>query len=85
MGMTVHPLETSGMRQNPFRQYLKGFAGALVPQSEVKVYKGDKLIRIETKDGKRLHRKVDQHRNGGNENEMPNNVSSSGSKISKGE
>ncbi len=42
-------------------KYGKLGPGPIVAASPIKVYKDEKLVRMETKDGRRIHRKVDGH------------------------
>ncbi len=61
MAFTVHPAITTGWRQR-----LKNLGpGALIAASDVRVYLGEKLIRLETKEGRRIHRKIGGHHGNG--------------------
>ncbi len=67
-GMVSHPVETTSQTQNPFRQYLKGFAGVPVTATDVKVYRvlkngkqGKRVIRIEDKTGKTIKKIGGEH------------------------
>ncbi len=46
MSMVSHPVETTSLKVNPFKQFLKGFAGPIIAATDVKIYREKKDGRL---------------------------------------